>query len=137
MAQDINDLGRDRLIISEIEILNNRIVTRINQQHQENQNDRNTGLLQDLTVLPSNILEWPRWLERSYQEAPEMQVRVEILRMRLLGLSTLKMKSVLRSVQKQIWSKNRRTRRVKMRLRQRLKTGTQDRKCRRRAKPGR
>ena len=30
LAQDINDLGRDQLIISEIEILKNRIVTRIN-----------------------------------------------------------------------------------------------------------
>ena len=90
MAQDINDLGRDLLIISEIELPKNRIVTRINQQHQENQNDRETGLFQDLTVLPSNVLEWPRWLERSYQEAPEMQVRVETLRMRLLGLSYVK-----------------------------------------------
>ena len=90
MAQDINDLGRDWLIISEIELLKNRIVTRINQQHQENQNNQDTGLLQDLTVLPSNVLEWPRWLERSYQEAPEMQVRVKTLRMRLLGLSYVK-----------------------------------------------
>ena len=41
-------------------------------------------------MLPSNVLEWPRWLERSYLETPEIQVRVEALRMRLLGLSYVK-----------------------------------------------
>ena len=90
MAQDTNDLSRDQLIISEIEIPKNRIVTRINQQHQKNLNYQNTGLFQDLTELLGNVLEWLCWLERNYQEAQEMQVRVEILRMRLFGLSYIK-----------------------------------------------
>ena len=65
-------------------------MTRINQQHQKNHNYQNTGLLLDLTVLPGNVLGWPRWLERSYREALEMHVRIEALRMCLLGLSYVK-----------------------------------------------
>ena len=64
------------------------------------------------------------------RETPELHVRVETLRCACLDCHALEMESVFQTVQKQFWSRNRRTGHVNMRLLQPLRRGLETKKCR-------